>query len=351
MEANLRPFEVTTEALIPDGDFQHPDFEREYAQLEDLYESWERDVLKNQDTVSLREIVENLQTDSSAQGDLVREMSGYIVLVALDSGNQQSPLQSYNVALRAMVQRAATMEVASESTNEELIDFFVDTAIEASKEMLLTKPELTEAVEIAEPPAEEAPAVDPAEELEQYEPLPPLADERSADTFSVGQKVLVLVGDKLKRATVKTAEAYESPITLGTPTAISEEGLKRRQAQLEVEQLRAGFMEGETMQGVVPNPNVLRMKMAMCPEFQRVELNPSPGFLHLVFEGGSVITDMHHNYVIPEDAWNIIRRSETYRGVWLAHGSEESSRLKHVLEQAIQEKVVEAQRSPVSLAV
>jgi hypothetical protein len=170
---------------------------------------------------------------------------------------------------------------------------------------------------------------------------PRLANERTAEDFTAGQRVLLLVGARLVEATVQRAEAYSSPWTLEPPQPIPPKQLEERQRLLD--KRRQELIEEGHQPGIMPDSELLRLGMLLSPEFQTVIPNPSPGFVRLqtASDRCGLITDMDRNTIIPMDAWQWIKRNGQYREAWLANGSKESLRKRDSLLQAIHARVIE----------
>lgn len=182
------------------------------------------------------------------------------------------------------------------------------------------------------------------------EASPPLASTRQAENFETGMPVLHLVRGELRDACIKKATAYtgKETISLGPPIELSEQELAlreaavaRRQKELDEERKKPYAKHSVILMGLMPDPELLRLKMACLPQFQQVIKNPSPGIVHIVSETDPVglITDMHHNTIITLDAWEKIKESRLYRQLWLENGSTESLRQKDALDQAISARI------------
>lgn len=162
---------------------------------------------------------------------------------------------------------------------------------------------------------------------------PTLAEARQPEDFKTGEKVLLLVDDSLVSAEVKLVKAYSSRLRVGPALELSPEQLAARQAALderraELKAQRASspkerFVEANLM----PDPETLRLRIAMSAVFQQVIANPSPGFLRLSTLGqADVIIDIDSNWIIQKEAWQRITKDPAYCEAWLASGSVESTR-------------------------
>jgi hypothetical protein len=236
---------------------------------------------------------------------------------------------------------------------------------------------------------------------EHLRPLPPLADQRSLDIFQAKDAVFhVLVDRRLVHATVKNAEPYSHAMTLN-PVRPSQAIFDRWQQQLEaiteqmevfntqnhknsqpmtwdslltspvpdklrLERKNAGS-PGDNIEesdfvilalnqipgargslklrpGVTtPNAEVLYMLGYIShPEYPLLVERTCPGLVHFNIHGVGIksqelVTDADHNYIIPEGAWQPLKKDPLYREEWLDHGSVESVRERDTLRKAIVE--------------
>jgi hypothetical protein len=186
---------------------------------------------------------------------------------------------------------------------------------------------------------------------------PSLPSERVAEEFFVGQKLILFYSGNLHIATVKKAKAYnaDTNLTLGPEVELSDEAIAagKEYAWQRVDELnreeqqiwsRTGFgpeakplFVGNGYNRFGPDRELLRRKMQLIPLFHHLVKNPSPGFVHLTFESSyaGLITDMHHNYIIPLEAWGAMLKDPDYLEAWLQSGSEESQRDSEELRGAI----------------
>jgi hypothetical protein len=179
--------------------------------------------------------------------------------------------------------------------------------------------------------------------------IPPLASERTAKDFRIGDWVLYLSGCRLVDAKIENTKAYDnkSGVRLGEPVEIPPEELERRKALLfrrkaELER------EGST---AWPDPDLLQKAISLMSQFQTVVPETRPGFVRLSTKdekGRSLeaIVDMDYNTIVPLNAWEYIKRSESYREAYLSSGSKESLRERAELEQAIGKRIEEEKTLP-----
>jgi hypothetical protein len=162
---------------------------------------------------------------------------------------------------------------------------------------------------------------------------PPFANERPASSFNKGQKVLLLVNQRLVVAEVAEAKTYPMSWVPGPRVVLGEEEISKREALLK----RRQEVLKELKPPFGPDSEELRLKMLLNPLFQTFVPNPSPGFLKLTWREDPVgiITDMNHNYIITLDAWSHIANDLSYREAWLLSGTKEDIRRRGDLEKAI----------------
>ena len=161
-----------------------------------------------------------------------------------------------------------------------------------------------------------------------------LPGERTADEFYSGQKVILFYEGSLHFASIKLAKAYDSNLTLGAAREISNEEKEYHLNQIDKRKAEIKFNQ-EARFG--PDHTILRHKVCLEPIFREVIENPSPGLLHIMFKPGhpGLITDMHHNYIIPLDSWNRLLIDDGFLESWLNSGSEESLRNSSSLREVI----------------
>lgn len=180
---------------------------------------------------------------------------------------------------------------------------------------------------------------------EKEEMLPPLATERRATDFRIGQRILLLAQGQLRPAKIKNVVAYEEGATrFGPPTPLPADEKARR---LKALRKRAAELETENKEFIVPDPELLRRAIMLRPELRTVVPDTRPGFIHArTTEGAShgVIIDMDNNGVVPFNAWRHIKKDQQYRERYLASGSPESLRRSDALEAAIDARI-ELERS------
>lgn len=191
--------------------------------------------------------------------------------------------------------------------------------------------------------------------VESTKELPALPNQRTATDFSEGQKLLVLWNGELHAATVKSATAYDSPmefraLPIFPEDPIGQEELARCEARKEELAKREALYErrlaeicdnptAKEAHYLMPDPELLRIRISMQPEFQALVPSNKPGFLRLSFaaEPAGVIMDMHYNRIIPEDAFKQIKRDPQFLEAWLASGSPEDKREEHLLVDALKD--------------
>lgn len=188
-------------------------------------------------------------------------------------------------------------------------------------------------------PLEITPLVEPSNDR------PTLPDERIATDFSEGQRLLFLWDGELHSARVIGVHASESPMKLKSvpvppeePTPIPPEELAVREALYERRLAEiCDNPEAREAHHLMPDPELLRLRISMQPEFQILVPNDVPGFLKIAFrdEPGGVIIDMHHNRIIPRDAFEQLKKDPMYLAAWLAHGSREDKREEKDLVKAL----------------
>ncbi len=175
--------------------------------------------------------------------------------------------------------------------------------------------------------------------VESTKKLPALPNQRTATDFSEGQKLLVLWDGTLHASTVRGVTAYENSMKF-QPRIIPEEELAKREALYErrLAEICDNPAAKEALY-LMPDPEILRIRISMQPEFQSLVPSNKPGFLRLSFaaEPAGVIMDMHYNRIIPEDAFKQIKRDPQFLEAWLASGSPEDKREEQLLIEALKD--------------
>lgn len=166
------------------------------------------------------------------------------------------------------------------------------------------------------------------------------ADERTAQTFYLGQKVLFLGSgyDSLIDSKIIYTEAYQSvPWVLKPlpPVELNEQQQEEEAAKLKAINARIGMLKMLRDISKIPDSSdehstyvgpdafysqeLLRLEMLLIPEFQSAVPASSPGLVKIKNSQGITITDMDRNTIIPLPVWQKLKSQPGYSFEWIEH--------------------------------
>lgn len=209
--------------------------------------------------------------------------------------------------------------------------------------------------------------------FEAVKPEPVLPNERTAEDLRKGQTVLVLWDNRLVESKVQEVVAYThpfenkvAPIPKERLQALQEAFQQRRKTLLEthyprnkprtqrnaipsginsdgIEMTRSEFIHTQIM----PDPELLRLAIAMQPAFSQFVPRKCPGFVRLsIPDEAGLIIDMNVNRIIPIDAWQRIKEDSDYRLKWYASATPEDQRHQDELTGAITQRIIDETIQP-----
>lgn len=196
---------------------------------------------------------------------------------------------------------------------------------------------------------------------------PCLPNARTAESLVAGQRVLYLQNNRLCDAVIEWVRPYThswtnevTPIPEANMRALRE-AYEERKAALEAgrmsrpsikyakphftrEPLNANNIEMTNSElavaEIMPDPELLRLALAMQPAFHKLVPRKSPGCLKIVSqeEPGGIITDVNINRIIPLPDWEKLKSDPDYQYAWHASGTVEDQRETQTLAEAIRQR-------------